>query len=101
MSKVIGPPAWTAGKIIPKRLRYSGTLFMRLTTSLRKSKLSPGKSKPAASTRSVGGIKAWATRRWGKYDRLITSGAGNSNPALLTKGLSDKPENREFHISWG
>src|SRR6516165_10644091 len=63
--------------------------------------LDPGKSNPAASFRSVGGINAWAVRRCGKYDRLRLSGGGKMNPSALSNGSSATAANREFHIRFG
>src|SRR5215468_48175 len=101
MSNVMGPPARTEWKILPNRLRYSGTLLIRRNTSLRMSKLSPGKAKPATSTRSVGGMNAWATSRCGKYERLSPSGGGNRKPSLLSNGSFESEAKREFHIRLG
>ncbi len=101
MSKVIGPPARTAGKIFPKRFLYSGTLFIRRSTSSRMSKLSPGKTKPAASTLSVGGMNACATSRCGWPERVKPSGNGKTNPRLLLNGSSLNEAKREFHINVG
>src|SRR5947207_13579669 len=70
-------------------------------TSARMSKLFPGKMKPAASTRSVGGINACATSKCVLSESVRPSGAGNMNPRLLSKGSKDSDANREFHIRFG
>src|SRR5262245_63067498 len=60
--------------------------------------LSPGNVKPAASVRSVGGMNACAASSVGSPERESTSGGGNRNPWLLSKGSPDRDENLEFHI---
>src|SRR5262252_4979286 len=101
ISKVMGPPACTEGKILANRFLYSGTLLIRLNTSARMAKLSPGKLKPATSTRSVGGMKAWASSRCGKCESVVPSGGGNKKPALLSNGSFESEAKREFHIRFG
>ena len=62
--------------------------------------VAPGKTKPAASTRSVGGIKACAleVRLVGE---VSPSEVGNMNPRLLSNGLRESGAKREFHIRLG
>ena len=63
--------------------------------------MSPGKSKPATSVRSVGGMKACATSRCGSPESELPSGGGKMKPALLSKGSSEEEEKRPFHIKAG
>src|SRR2546421_4543376 len=65
------------------------------------SKLFPGKTKPAASTRSVGGMKACAISRCALSESVNPSGSGNMNPRLLSNGSPDNEAKREFHIRVG
>src|SRR5262249_61331215 len=67
----------------------------RLVYFYRKNKL------PATSVRSVGGMKACAASRCGRYERLKFSGAGNRKPWSLLNGSSDNAAKREFHIRFG
>ena len=73
----------------------------RRSTSRRMASLSPGNSNPATSTRSVGGMNACATSRWGRSESDRPSGGGKLNPAWLSNGSRDNAANREFHIRAG
>ena len=75
--------------------------FNRSITSARMASLSPTKSNPATSVRSVGGMNACAVSRCGCEDNDIASGDGNEKPALLSNGLPDNATKREFNISLG
>jgi len=57
-----------------------------------------GKTNPATSLRSVGGMNAWAVRRFGRYDRPAPSGGGKTKPSRLSKGSPEPDEKRPFHM---
>ena len=76
-------------------------LSRRRSTSARIAELSPGKTNPAASLRSVGGMNACAVSRCGWYDSVSPSGAGKDSPSELSKGSFDSDANREFHMRLG
>src|SRR5213592_2554278 len=46
-------------------------------------------------------MKACATSKWGRYERLKPSGSGNLKPKALLNGSPDNDAKREFHIKLG
>src|ERR1700756_2854107 len=46
-------------------------------------------------------MNPWATSRCGSYDRLVPSGSGDENPALLSNGAPQTELKRPFHINAG